>query len=143
MKSLLKLKYFQLRNALARGERKKYLLFLLLGVFFMLVLGFFFYKIFGYLAQVQEFPHVFKVFLAEKLLMMIFMTLFSMLLLSALLTSLDLFFISRDLHFLFTTPLPVRSAFTWKMLEVSVFSSSMVVFFSLPVLFFYCRYFAP
>ena len=143
MKSLLKLKYLQLRNALVRGEKKKYLLFLLLGVFFMLVLGFFFHKIFGYLAQVQEFPHVFKVFLAEKLLMMIFMTLFSMLLLSALLTSLDIFFISRDLHFLFTTPLPVRSAFTWKMLEVSVYSSSMVVFFSLPVLFFYCRYFAP
>jgi ABC-2 type transport system permease protein len=143
MKSLLKLKYLQLRNSLVRGEKKKYLLFLLLGIFFMLVLGFFFYKIFGYLAQVQEFPHVFKVFLAEKLLMMIFMTLFSMLLLSALLTSLDIFFISRDLHFLFTTPLPVRSAFTWKMLEVSVYSSVMVVFFSLPVLFFYCRYFAP
>ena len=67
--------------------------------------------------QVKEFPQVFKVFLAEKLLMMIYMTLFSMLLLSALLTALDVFFISRDLHFLFSTPLPVRSAFAWKMLE--------------------------
>jgi len=143
MKSLLKLKYLQLRNALLRGEKKKYLLFLLLGLFFMLVLGFFFYKIFGYLAQVQEFPHVFKVFLAEKLLMMIFMTLFSMLLLSALLTSLDVFFISRDLHFLFSTPMPIRSAFAWKMLETGAYSSAMVVFFSLPIIFFYCRYFAP
>ena len=143
MKSLLKLKYRQLRNALVRGEKKKFILFFLLGLFFIFVLGFFFNKIFSYLAQVQEFPHFFKVFLAEKMLMMIFMTLFSMLLLSALLTSLDIFFISRDLHFLFTTPLPVRSAFIWKMLEVSVYSSAMVVFFSLPVLFFYCRYFAP
>ncbi|MCU0235642.1 MAG: hypothetical protein MUC72_00985 [Acidobacteria bacterium] len=143
MRSLLKLKLRQLRNALVRGEKKKYLLFLLLGLFFMLVLGFFFHKIFGYLAQVQEFPHVFKVFLAEKLLMMIFMTLFSMLLLSALLTSLDVFFISRDLHFLFSTPMPVRSAFAWKMLETGAYSSAMVVFFSLPILFFYCRYFAP
>ncbi len=143
MKSLLKLKYHQLRNALVRGEKKKYILFLLLGIFFMLVLGFFFYKIFGYLAQVQEFPRVFRVFLAEKLLMMIFMTLFSMLLLSALLTALDVFFISRDLHFLFSTPLPIRSAFAWKMLETTTYSSAMVVFFSLPILFFYCRYFAP
>ncbi len=117
MKSLLKLKFLQLRNSLVRGEKKKYVLFLLLGLFFMLVLGFFFNKIFGYLAQVQEFPHVFKVFLAEKLLMMIYMTLFSMLLLSALLTALDVFFISRDLHFLFSTPMPIRSAFAWKMLE--------------------------
>jgi ABC-2 type transport system permease protein len=75
--------------------------------------------------------------------MMIYMTLFSMLLLSALLTSLDIFYISRDLHFLFSTPMPVRSAFAWKMLETGVYSSAMVVFFSLPVLYFYCRYFAP
>ena len=143
MKSLLKLKFLQWRNSLRRGEKKRFLLFMLLGLFFMLVLGFFFNKIFGYLIGVQEFPQVFKVFLAEKLLMMIYMTLFSMLLLSALLTSLDVFFISRDLHFLFSTPLPVRSAFAWKMLETAAYSSAMVVFFSLPVLFFYCRWFAP
>jgi ABC-2 type transport system permease protein len=143
MRSLLKLKYLQLRNSLARGEKKKFVLFLLLGLFFMLVLGFFFNKIFGYLVAMKEFPQIFKLFLAEKLLMMIYMTLFSMLLLSALLTSLDVFFISRDLHFLFSTPLPVRSAFAWKMVETAVYSSAMVVFFSLPVIFFYCRYFAP
>jgi ABC-2 type transport system permease protein len=143
MKNLLKLKFLQLRNSLKRGEKKKILLLLMLGLFFMLVLGFFFNKLFGYLVNVQEFPLVFKVFLAEKLLMMIYMTLFSMLLLSALLTSLDVFFISRDLHFLFSTPMPVRSVFAWKMVETAAYSSAMVVFFSLPVLFFYCRWFAP
>jgi ABC-2 type transport system permease protein len=143
MKSLLKLKLLQLRNSLVRGERKKFALFLLLGLFFMLVLGWFFNRFFGYLAGLEEFPRVFKVFLAEKLLMMIYMTLFSMLLLSALLSSLDVFYISRDLHFLFSTPMPVRSAFAWKMLETGTYSSAMVVFFSLPVLFFYCRWFAP
>jgi len=143
MRSLLKLKCLQLRNSFVRGEKKKFLLFLLLGLFFMLVLGFFFDTIFGYLSEVKEFPQVFKVFLAEKLLMMIYMTLFSMLLLSALLTALDVFFISRDLHFLFSTPMPIRSAFAWKMLETGVYSSAMVVFFSLPVIWFYCRYFAP
>jgi len=143
MKSLFKLKFRQFRNSLARGERKKFILFILLGVFFTLVLGFFFNKIFGYLYQLQEFPGYFKLFLAEKLLMMIFMTLFSMLLLSSLLASLDIFFISRDLHLLFATPLPVRSIFVWKMLEVSLFSSAMVAFFSLPVLFYFSHYFAP
>ncbi|HSQ35078.1 MAG TPA: putative ABC exporter domain-containing protein, partial [Candidatus Binatia bacterium] len=143
MKSLFKLKFLQLRNSIRRGEKKRFILFILLGMFFMLVLGFFFNKIFGYLMAMEEFPQVFKVFLAEKLLMMIYMTLFSMLLLSALLTALDVFFISRDLHFLFSTPLPVRSAFIWKMLETATYSSAMVVFFSLPVLFFYCRWFAP
>jgi ABC-2 type transport system permease protein len=143
MRSLLKIKLLQLRNSFVRGEKKKFLLFLLLALFFLLVLGFFFDKIFGYLAEVKEFPQYFKVFLAEKLLMMIYMTLFSMLLLSALLTSLDVFFISRDLHFLFSTPLPVRSAFAWKMIETGAYSSAMVVFFSLPVIWFYCRYFAP
>lgn len=142
MRTLLKLKLRQLGNALACGEKKKFLLFLLLGLFFVLVLAFFFNRIFAYLAGVEEFPPVFRLFLAEKLLMMIFMTLFSMLLLSALLSALDLFFISRDLHFLFTTPLPLRSAFAWKVLETAVHSSAMVVFFSLPVLFFYCRWFA-
>lgn len=143
MRSLLKLKYRQFRNTLARGERKKFILFLLLGLFFTFVLSFFFNKIFAYLLQLQEFPHVFKLFLAEKLLMMIFMTLFSMLLLSSLLAALDIFFISRDLHLLFATPLPVRSIFVWKMLEVGLFSSAMVVFFSLPVLFYFSHYFAP
>jgi len=142
MKSLLKIKFRQLQNAFNRGEKGKYFLFLLLGLFFLLVLGFFFNKIFAYLYHLEEFPHVFKLFLAEKLLMMVFMTLFSMLLLSALLSSLDIFFLSRDLPFLVTTPLPVRSIFVWKMLEVALTSSAMVVFFSLPVLFFYCRYFA-
>ena len=143
MKSLLKLKLLQLRNSFVRGEKKRFVLIFLLGVFFMLVLGFFFNKLFGYLMNMQEFPQVFRVFLAEKLLMMIYMTLFSMLLLSALLTALDVFFISRDLHFLFSTPMPVRSIFGWKMLETAAFSSVMALFFSLPVLFFYCRWFAP
>lgn len=143
MRSLLKLKYLQLRNSLRRGERKKLALFLLLGLFFMLVLGFFFNRTFGYLAGVAEFPPAFKVFLAEKLLMMIYMTLFSMLLLSALLSALNVFYISRDLHFLFSTPMPLGSAFAWKALETAATSSALAVFFSLPVLFFYCRWFAP
>jgi hypothetical protein len=143
MISLLKLKLRQLRNAYVRGGRGKFLLLLLLAVFFLLVLGFFFNRIFAYLAGAGEFPAALKSFLAEKLLMMVYMTLFAMLILSSLLSTLDVFFISRDLLFLFSTPLPLRSAFAWKLAETAAYSSAMVVFFSLPVLAFYCRWFAP
>ncbi len=143
MASLLKLKLRQLRNAFRRGGRGKFLLLLLLAAFFLLVLGFFFNRIFAYLAGAREFPQALKLFLAEKLLMMVYMTLFAMLLLSSLLSTLNVFFISRDLLFLFSTPLPLRSAFAWKLAETAAYSSSMVVFFSLPVLFSYCRWFAP
>ena len=143
MRSLLKLKLRQLRNSLARGGRGKFLLVLLLAFFFLLVLGFFFNRIFAFLAQAREFPEALKLFLAEKLLMMVYMTLFAMLLLSSLLSTLNVFFISRDLLFLFSTPLPLRSAFAWKLAETATYSSAMTVFFSLPVLFFYCRWFAP
>jgi ABC-2 type transport system permease protein len=143
MTSLLKLKLRQLRNSFVRGGRGKFLLLLLLAAFFLLVLGFFFNRIFAYLAGADEFPAALKLFLAEKLLMMVYMTLFAMLLLSSLLSTLDVFFISRDLTFLFSTPLPLRSTFAWKLAETAAYSSAMVVFFSLPVLGCYCRWFAP
>lgn len=142
MNRLFKLRWQQLRNDFLRGEKIKFALFFLLGLFFVLVLGFFFMRIFGYLQRVEEFPRVFKLFVAEKLLTMVFMTLFSLQVLSALLASLDIFFLSRDLPFLFATPLSRRSVFLWKLAEVAATSSAMAVFFSLPVLFSFCRYFA-
>ncbi len=143
MSGLLNVKLLQLKNSWQRGERGKLLLFLLLGLFFVLVLGFFFLRIFGYLQQLEDFPYLFKLFLAEKLLTMVFLTLFTMLLLSALLSSLDIFFLSRDLPFLFSSPMKTGRIFFWKLLEAAANSSAMVLFFSLPVLFSYCRFFAP
>jgi ABC-2 type transport system permease protein len=142
MNRLFELRLRQLRNDFHRGEKSRFALFLLLGLFFILVLGFFFLRIFGYLQHLEEFPQVFKLFVAEKLLTMVFMTLFSLQVLSALLASLDIFFLSRDLPFLFATPLSRRTVFLWKLAEVAATSSAMAVFFSLPVIFSFARYFA-
>ena len=142
MKNLLKVKIRQLKNSFQSGEKGKFFIVLALGLFFLLVLGFFTQRIFGYLYQLPEFPLVFKLFIAEKLMTMIFLTLFSMLLLSSFLASLDIFYLSRDLEFLISSPMSLKTIFNWKMVEVIVISSLMVVFFSFPVLFSYCFHFA-
>lgn len=121
----------------------KLALFVLLGLFFLLVLGAFFQAVFGYLYDLQEFPLPFKLFVAEKLMVMVFLTLFSMLLLSAMLSTLDILYLSRDLSFLLASPLPLGRIYGWKMVEVGAVASAMVVFFSFPALFSYCWYFAP
>lgn len=68
---------------------------------------------------------------------------FMMLILSALIATLNIFFLSKDLHLLLSSPLAARTVFAWKAVEVAAASALMVVFFSMPVLFSYCYYFAP
>jgi ABC-2 type transport system permease protein len=122
---------------------RKYLLFSLFAVVILFLMGLFYFKIFGFLYRQEEFPYVFKLFVGEKILMMIFLTLFSMMVLSALVSTLNIFFLSRDLHLLFASPLKTGSVFAWKSIEVGINSGIMILFFSLPVIFSYCRYFAP
>lgn len=142
MNILLGLRIRQLRNDFRLKGRLKYALFLLLGVFFFAVLEFFFQYVFGHLADLKEFPLAFKLFLAEKLLLMVYLTFYSLLLLSSLVSCLDVFFLSRDLPFLFSSPMPSRSIFISKMAENFIVSASMVLFFSIPVLHAYCIHFA-
>ena len=86
---------------------------------------------------------VFKLFVSEKILTMNFLTMFMMLILSALVSTLNIFFLSRDLQLLLSSPIRARTVFTWKGLEVGFGSAVMVIFFSLPLLFAYSYYFAP
>ncbi len=143
MISLIKVKFKQLRNTVRQSGKRKYLLFLLLGLSTLFLFGFFFIRIFGFLNEQNEFPLVFKLFLSEKILMMVFLTLFLMLILSALISTLNIFFLSRDLKLLLASPARVGSIFIWKAIETAFNSASMVIFFSLPILYSYCYYFAP
>ena len=143
MKSLFRARWRQLKNAVGRIGSRKYLIFFLLSAGILFMMGFFFIKVFGFLYHQKEFPLYFKLFLSEKILMMTFLTMFMMLILSALISTLNIFFLSKDLHLLLSSPLPSRVVFTWKAVEVAASSSIMVIFFSLPVLFSYCYYFAP
>jgi len=62
--------------------------------------------------------------------------------LSTLVSTLNILFLSKDLNLLFSSPLPIGKIFLWKGIEVAFNSSIMVVFFSLPILFAYCHFFA-
>jgi len=143
MNSLIKVKFRQLKNRLQHSGKKKYLLFIFLGAIITFLIGFFFIKIFGFLYNQPEFPFYFKLFLSEKILMMVFLTLFLMLILSTLISALNIFFLSKDLCLLFASPIKVKTIFIWKSMETAITSASMVIFFALPVLFSYSFYFAP
>ena len=143
MTSLIRVKVKQLKNRLKYTGKRKYLLFIFLGIVITFFIGLFFIKIFGFLYNQPEFPFYFKLFLSEKILMMVFLTLFLMLILSTLISTLNIFFLSKDLSLLFTSPLKIRTVFFWKGFETLINSAAMVVFFALPVLFSYCYYFAP
>jgi ABC-2 type transport system permease protein len=143
MKSLLKARIRQLKNISKETTLSKFFLFALLGFSFFGIMIFIFFKVFGFLYHQQEFPLYFKLFLCEKVLMMTFLTMFLMLVLSSLISTLNIFFLSKDLHLLLSSPLPSRKVFIWKAIEVALSSSVMVVFFSFPALFAYSYYFAP
>lgn len=143
MKNLFRVRIQQMINAFKKSTKRKYLLFFLLGGGIIGMMFFFFIKVFGYLYYQEEFPDFFKLFLCEKILMMTFLTMTMMLIMSALISTLNIFFLSKDLPVLLSSPLRSRTVFTWKALEVASSSALMVIFFSLPVLFSYSYYFAP
>jgi len=143
MKSLLKIKLLQIKNTAKGIGWQKYLIFIVLSAAILGLMFFFFLKVFGFLYHQQEFPHYFKLFLSEKILTMTFLTMFMMLVMSALISTLNIFFLSRDLTLLLSSPLGSRKIFIWKAIEVGSTSALMVIFFSMPVLFSYSYYFAP
>lgn len=143
MKNLFKSRWRQLKNTVKAYGKRQYILFSFMGVLILGLMGFFFIRVFGFLYYQEEFPFYFKLFLCEKILTMTFLTMFMMLILSSLISTLNIFFLSRDLPLLLSSPLRARTVFAWKAVEVGSSSSLMVIFFSLPVLFAYAFYFAP
>ena len=71
--------------------------------------------------------------LAYQLLLIILLTFFSMLLFSNLIASLSTFFLSRDLELLHATPVSRDSFFYARLINTTINSSWMVLFFSLPI----------
>lgn len=132
-----------MKNAWKRSSLRMIILLFLLVALILASLSYFFIKVFGFLYHQEEFPVFFKLFLSEKIMMMTFLTMFMMMIMSALVSTLNIFFLSKDLPLLLTTPMRSRKIFIWKSFEVTFSSAAMVVFFSLPALFAYCYYFAP
>lgn len=71
--------------------------------------------------------------LAYQLLLIILLTFLSMLLFSNLVASLSTFFLARDLDLLHAAPLAPRAFFYARLIQTTINSSWMVLFFSLPI----------
>jgi len=92
-----------------------------------------FAKLLAYFQSVE----VFGLLVAERLLSMIFVTFFSMLILSNIITSLSTYFLSQDLQMLFSAPISVAKLYGARFIETVVQSSWMVLLFGLPVFLAY------
>ncbi len=143
MLPLLKSRFRQLVNILEQTGKRPVILVSLLSAGILLTMGYFSIEVFGFLYHQEEFPVFFKLFLCEKILTMTFLTMFMLLIMSALASTINIFFLSRDLQLLLSSPVPAWKVFAWKSIEVATSSALMVTFFSLPVLFGYSYYFAP
>ncbi|MCK5003964.1 MAG: hypothetical protein KAS21_02705 [Candidatus Aminicenantes bacterium] len=142
MKALLKVKLRSIFNTIRNSPGRKYFLFALFGVMIFAFLSFVSVKLFGYIYFQDDFPLQLKYFLAEKLMTMVFLTMYTMLILSSLISTLNIFFLSKDLNLLFSSPMRSGRIFLWKGFEVTLNSSMMVIFFASPVISAYLYYFS-
>lgn len=142
MKSLITSRRRMLRNRLNQlgaGKASLLLLFvlLLLGSISWMII-----TLFSHIAYEPLFTPDFKLFISEKILQMAFMAVYIMTVISALVSTVNILYLSRDLPMLISSPLPLHRMMNWKSLEVAASSSFMALLLSLPVLIGYAWFFA-
>lgn len=134
--SLLYPKITQWKNSITFRGRNAFVKVLLLTVFGMLFwAGIFtvFYRVLFYFRGID----VFGTFLASKLLSMMFLTFFSVLIFSNIITSISSFFMSEELQLVIASPFDLDELYFSKLLETMLNSSWMVLLFSMPVFLSY------
>ncbi len=99
-----------------------------LGLAFAGAVFTFFYRVLAYFLSVPEFGSV----LTYKLLGMVFLTFFSVLLFSNIITSLSTFFLSRELERLVAAPVSQTLLFYARFADTLIESSWMVLVFAVP-----------
>jgi len=117
----------------ARNRRIRVLLFTAIGLAFWIGVFLVFYRVLHYFQGIEEFGDI----LARKLLSMVLLTLFSLLVFSAIVASLSKLYLSRDLQLVHSMPVTGGKIFLARWLESTLDSSWMVILFSLPVLLSY------
>lgn len=120
-------------RGLNRRGRMRLAGFLLLALGFGSAIFVFFYRALTYFISVPEFGPV----LTYKLLGMVFITFFSILLFSNIITSLSTFFLSRELDRLVAAPIALRHLFYARFAETMIDSSWMMLVFALPAFLAY------
>jgi len=86
-----------------------------------------------YFLQVEDFGYI----LANKLLSMVLLTFTSLLIFSAILTSLTKLYLSRDLSLVHAMPVAAETLFISRWIEITVDSSWMVILYSIPIFMAY------
>jgi ABC-2 type transport system permease protein len=129
-------RFLAMRNGLRRMDRGGHIRTLILAtliVLFWCGIFWFFYRTLDYFRTIPDLGPV----LSQKLLSMVFLTFFTILLFSNVITSLSTFFLSRDLLLLVPAPVPPSHLFAAKFIETLVDSSWMVLLFSGPAFLAY------
>jgi len=120
-------------HRLTRGGRVRLALLAALALTVGGAVFVFFYRALSYFAAVPEFGTV----LTYKLLSMVFITFFSILLFSNIVTALSTFFLSRDLDRLVAAPVSARCFFYARFTETVIDSSWMMLLFAAPAFLAY------
>ena len=131
MNHLIALQLRIIRNKfkkLSFTDEIKAALFLLMGLIFFAGIYSGAWRLLSYMNDVPLIGNL----LVNKLLALVFLTSFSMVILSSLITSFNTIFSGRDLPWLMVTPLSLRTIFTFKALNTFFYSSWMVLFALLP-----------
>lgn len=142
MISLLNSRRRMLGNSLRQLGSGKALLMLIFLIFLLGSVTWIVTVLFGHIAREPAFSQDFRLFISEKILQMAFMAAFVMTIISALVSTVNILYLSKDLPMLISSPLPLSRLMNWKALEVAVSSSFMAVLLSLPMLIGYAFYFA-
>jgi len=103
------------------------------GIALGILIFVFFYRIFNYLKTVDIFGEM----LTIRLITMVFLSFISMLIFSNVLTSISVFFLSKDVEFLFSTPVGTGTIYFFKFMEMLYNSSYMILMFGVPVFIAY------
>jgi ABC-2 type transport system permease protein len=133
---LLKAKVLSYKNSSKQEDKKRLLrftVFFTIGLLFWFVIFLIFFRVLSYFSSIE----LIGTLLASKLLAMVFLTFFSLLIFSNVITALSTYFLSDDLQLLNCLPMSLGSLYTGRFIENIVNSSWTVLFFSFPVFLAY------
>jgi ABC-2 type transport system permease protein len=142
MITLLRSRRRMLNNSLRQLGTGKSVLMLLFILFLLGSISWIVAALFSHIAHEPAFTLEFKLFISEKILQMAFMAAFIMTVISSLVSTVNILYLSKDLPLLISSPLPLSRLMSWKTIEVAASSSFMAVLLSLPMLIGYAFYFA-
>jgi ABC-2 type transport system permease protein len=121
------------KNGMGTGNKMRLAIFGGIGLGFWAGIFAVTYRVLVYFQSVEGFGDV----LAKKLLSMVILTFFSLLVFSAILTTLSKLYLSRDLDLVHSMPVSSETIFMARWIESTVDSSWMVMVYTIPIFLSY------